>query len=228
MIKVNRDIRCVALVPAYNEGDRLKASIRSMKNTKYINDIVIIDDGSTDNTYEVANTLGVKVIKLKNNLGKGAAIKEGLKYALNNSDIIIFLDADLSTTSEDIDNLIMPIMMDDCDVTIARFKKAKTKGGFGAVKRLAKAGVKHYTGKEIDTAIVGQRAFKTEVLRSIESIPNNYGVEVSMIIDILRLGYRVMEIEVSMTHRETARNLKGFYHRGRQFGHILTTLVKKR
>lgn len=227
-MKDNKKKRCIALVPAYNEGDRLLNSIDSMQNTKHIDEIVIIDDGSTDNTYEVATTLGVKVIKMERNVGKGGAIKEGLKYALSNSDIIIFLDADLRTSYDDIDRLIIPVIEDKCDVTIARFEKAQTKGGFGAVKKLAKSGVMRFTGKEIDTAIVGQRAFKTEVLKNIKYIPNNYGIEVSMIIDILRLGYRVLEIDVKMSHRETERNLRGFYHRGRQFSHILTTLMKKR
>lgn len=227
-MKDNNKKRCIALVPAYNEGDRIKASVSSMKETKYIDEIVIIDDGSTDNTYEVANSLDVKVIKMPQNMGKGGAIKEGLKYALVNSDIVIFLDADLRTSCDDIDRLIEPIIEDRCDTTIARFGKATTKGGFGAVKSLARYGVKRFTGKEINTAIVGQRAFKAEVLKNIDDIPDNYGIEVSMIIDILRLGYRVEEIEVTMTHRETERNLRGFYHRGRQFSHILTTLIKKR
>lgn len=226
--KNDKDNYCIALVPAYNEGDRLEASIRSIKKTKYIDEIVVIDDGSTDNTLEVASTLDIKVLQMEQNSGKGAAIKRGLDYALCRSDIIIFLDADLSTSSDDVDKLIKPIIDGECDVTIARFQRAKKKGGFGLVKGLARYGVKHFTGKTIDTAIVGQRAFKTEVLKNIKSIPNNYGIEISMVIDILRLGYSVKEVDVTMSHRETERNLRGFYHRGRQFSHILGTLLNKR
>ncbi|HHY90299.1 MAG TPA: glycosyltransferase family 2 protein, partial [Clostridiales bacterium] len=101
------------------------------------------------------------------------------------------------------------------------------KGGFGLVKNLAKFGVRFYTGHTIHTSLSGQRAFRAQVLKSIPHISAGYGVEVGMTIDILNMGFRIQEVEVNMTHRETGRNLKGFIHRGKQFYHILITLLRK-
>lgn len=217
-----------ALVPAYNEGDKIEKTIETIKKSKYIRDIYVIDDGSKDNTASVASEAGAKVFKLDKNRGKGYALKYGIKKIIDRNEIIIFLDGDLEGSQRDIDRLIKPVLENKCDVTIGKFPKSKKKGGFGLVKTLAKKGVKHFTNKEIDCSLSGQRAFKAEVLRSIHNMPSRYGVEVGMTINILKLGFVIKEIEVDMGHRETGRDLKGFIHRGKQFYQILWTLILQR
>lgn len=216
------------LVPAYNEGDRIKSTIDAMKASKYVDQIVIIDDGSKDDTYSIAKATDAKVYRLDENKGKGFALSFGIEKVYKESCVIAFLDGDIGKTAAEIDNLILPILEDQADVTIARFPAAKKKGGFGLVKNLAKYGVKLYTGQTIYTSLSGQRVFKTEVLKRFKEIPSDYGVEVGMTIDILNMGYRIKEVDVTMTHRETGRDLKSFVHRGRQFYQILLTLLRKR
>ncbi|MCG8540100.1 MAG: glycosyltransferase family 2 protein [Clostridia bacterium] len=216
-----------ALVPAYNEGDKIENTIKTIKNSKYINDIYVVDDGSKDDTALIASKGGAKVLKLKRNRGKGYALKYGLKEIIDINQIVVFLDGDLDTSPRDIDRLIEPVLYGDCDVTIAKFSPSKKKGGFGMVKLLAKTGIKFYTNREIDSGLSGQRAFNVNVLKDIKSIPSRYGVEVGMTIDILKLGYTIKEIEVGMGHRETSRNLGGFIHRGKQFYQIFLTLISK-
>lgn len=216
------------IIPAYNEENKIKATIEGIKDIQCIDDIIIVDDGSTDNTFKIASSYDcVKSLKLDKNMGKGFALNYGLKMAMQNSDIIGFLDADLGETSRDIEKLIYPVLNDECDVTIAKFPPAKKKGGFGIVKKLAKNGVKMLTGEELDSTLSGQRVFKKEVLQNFEEMPFGYGVEVGMTIDILKKGYKINEVLVNMTHNETGRNLNGFIHRGKQFYHINITLLKK-
>ncbi|NLZ52227.1 MAG: glycosyltransferase family 2 protein, partial [Thermoanaerobacteraceae bacterium] len=123
--------------------------------------------------------------------------------------------------------LISPILSDEADVVIARFKPPGTKKGFGLVKTLAFYGVKLFTGRNITSALSGQRAFKREVLDAIGTIPEGFGIEVGMLIDILKNGFIVKEVDVDMHHDVTGRDLKGFLHRGKQFWHILKVLVSK-
>ncbi|MCT4507168.1 MAG: glycosyltransferase family 2 protein [Tepidibacter sp.] len=216
------------IIPAYNEENKIKSTIEGIKDINCIDDIIIVDDGSSDNTFKIASSYdNVKTLKLDNNMGKGFALNYGLKIAMQNSDIIGFLDADLGETSRDIEKLIYPVLGDECDVTIAKFPPAKKKGGFGLVKKLAKNGVKMLTGEELDSTLSGQRVFKKEVLQNFEKMPFGYGVEVGMTIDILKKGYKIKEVLVNMTHNETGRDLKGFIHRGKQFYHINITLLKK-
>ncbi|OPJ56960.1 glycosyltransferase family 2 protein [Alkalithermobacter paradoxus] len=216
------------VMPAYNEESRIKDTLDGLKDISYINEVIVVDDGSSDKTFEIASSYPfVKAHKLEKNMGKGYALNYGLKYAIEKSDIIGFLDADLGLTSKEVEKLITPILNENIDVTIAKFPKAKRKGGVGLVKKLAKNGVKYLTGKEIESSLSGQRVFKKEVLMEFDKIPFGYGVEVGMTIDILRKGYSVKEVLVNMTHNETGRNLKGFIHRGKQFYHIALILGEK-
>lgn len=216
-----------ALLPAYNEADRILTTIEAIKGSQYVDRIVVLDDGSEDNTSTIAKNANVEVYRLDKNRGKGFALNYGIEKIEKDSKIIVFLDSDLGETALEVDKLIAPILENEADVTIARFPAAKKKGGFGLVKNLAKYGVKFFTGQIIYTSLSGQRAFKTHVLKKLGSFPVDYGVEVGMTIDILNMGFIIKEVDVSMTHRETGRDLKSFIHRGKQFYQILFTLLRK-
>ncbi len=219
--------KIIALIPAYNEGERIVNTIKSLKKTKYINEIIVIDDGSIDNTASKALATGVKVIKLNKNKGKGYAIMCGLKEIKSYGDIIVFIDADLEHTALEADKLVLPLLYEDYDVTIAKFKPPSKKGGFGLVKFVAKKSVYFFTSIEMDNCLSGQRAFKAEVLNKIKKIPSSYGLEIGMLIDILKLNYKIKEVDVDMVHRETGRDIKGFIHRGKQLYQIVNTLIDK-
>lgn len=221
------------LIPAFNEEKNIKHTIDGLKRLKdeFLNkngmglQIIVIDDGSSDNTYEKVVECGVEVLRLDKNIGKGGALNHGMKKACG--DIVIFLDADLRESSFEAYKLIIPIIQGTADVTVARFRPPKIKGGFGFVKALAFHGVRLFTGHRLTSVLSGQRAFKCSVLNDIAHIPDGYSLEVGMLIDILRKGYKVVEVDVNMHHDITGRNLQGFLHRGRQFIHILRILIRK-
>lgn len=219
------------IIPAYNEEVKIKDTLESIKGIKEINEIIVVDDGSSDNTEKMAKSVNndkVKVFKLDKNRGKGYALNYGLDIAMKNANIIGFLDGDLGSSSSETIKLIKPVINNEVDVTIAKFPPAKKKGGMGFVKRLAKESVLEMTGVELDATISGQRIFKREVLEKFKEIPYGYGVEVGMTIDILKHGYSIKEVLVNMTHSETGRDLKGFIHRGKQFYHIKKIVNKKK
>ena len=221
------------LIPAFNEAQNIKQTIDGLIRLKdeFLNkngmdlQIIVIDDGSSDNTYERAVECGVEVLKLDRNIGKGGALNRGMKKA--RGDIVIFLDADLRGSSFEAYKLIIPIIQDSAAVTVAQFRPPKAKGGFGFVKALASHGVRFFTGHKLTSVLSGQRAFKRKVLEDIADIPDGYSLEVGMLIDILIKGYRVVEVDVDMYHDVTGRNLQGFLHRGKQFIHILRVLIRK-
>ncbi len=215
------------ILPAKDEADRIGATIEAIKSSKFVNRIIVIDDGSTDQTFQIAEALGVEAYRLAKNFGKGYAVNYAISKSINDSDIIVMLDSDLGSSAREIDKLILPVLNNEADVSIARFPKAQRKGGFGLVKNLARYGVLLHTGQMIYTSLSGQRAFKSDVLQSLGSFPLDYGIEISMTIDILKKGYRIKEVDVHMTHRETGRDMVGFLHRGKQFYQILRVLLKK-
>ena len=83
----------IALIPAYNESEKIGSVIA--ETSKFVNSIVVVDDGSADKTKDVATTLNAIVVRNKRNMGKGFALKRGIIECLkHNPDIIVTIDAD--------------------------------------------------------------------------------------------------------------------------------------
>lgn len=215
----------LALIPAYNEAETIVATVRGLKSIPEITKIIVVDDGSKDLTAKLAAESGAEVITMVPNGGKGKALNRGLKEF--KEDVLVLIDADLGDTSKEAAKLLRPILQGEAQMTIARFPKAKKKGGFGLVKGLAHFGIKAFTGLETQAPISGQRAMTKEVVEALGGFASGFGVEVAMTIDVARKGFKIMEVETLMSHGETGRDLAGFMHRGKQFWHIAKVLITK-
>ena len=96
--------------------------MKVVKSLNYINEVIVVDDGSYDQTAPVALDAGATVINHMKNRGKGAAIKTGFKSS--KGDIVVFLDADLhNLTKNQVDNIIQPILSGEADITKTKFKR---------------------------------------------------------------------------------------------------------
>lgn len=214
------------IIPAFNEERIIKKTIIYLRKElqDHEHEIIVVDDGSTDKTAELSKDQGAKVISLKTNHGKGNAMNQGVFHARGK--IILLADADLGETAKCLTLLLDPILSGEVDLTIAKFPKAKIRGGFGLVKGLAKYGLFICTGQRYETPLSGQRVLRKEVWEAIDGFRPGWGMEVGMTIDAYHHGFRIVEIPLKLTHRETGRNLAGFLHRGEQFWDILLTICK--
>ncbi len=109
------------VIPAWNEAQRIGSTLERIlgwtSSCEYDVEIIVVDDGSTDTTSEVAlGYAGVRVETLAENRGKGAAVRRGMKIA--QGDVVLFSDADLSTPIEECDNIVPPIVQGQADVSI--------------------------------------------------------------------------------------------------------------
>ena len=95
------------IIPAYNEEEGINNVITQLKELSENYEIIVVDDGSTDNTYKLANETGVKVIRHPYNKGYGAALKTGIRNA--EADIVLFMDADGQHKPSDIQKIIQYI-----------------------------------------------------------------------------------------------------------------------
>jgi glycosyltransferase involved in cell wall biosynthesis len=187
---------------------------------------VVVDDGSKDSTAEVAQAAGAKVVRLTFNVGKGAALEAGASR-VSDADVVVLLDGDLAETAAQAGLLLGPVIAGQADMSIATFPRPTGKAGFGLVKGLARAGIARLGGGWKATApLSGQRALTGRCFESVRPFASGYGVEVALTVRALRAGMRVVEVETTMAHAATGRDVSGFVHRGRQFVHVLIALVK--
>ncbi len=217
--------RVSVLIPAHNEEKYIFETIDAIKKIPVINQIVVVDDASADNTAQLAVKAGARVISLPKNMGKGGALNKGLEHITE--EVIALIDGDLGSSAIELTKLAAPVLADEADMTIARFPKARKKGGFGLVKGLARKGIKLFTGLEVAAPLSGQRVLKRQVVEALGGFESGYGVEVGMTIDVARKGFRIREVEVDMTHAETGRDLHGFLHRGKQFIDVARVLARR-
>ncbi|RJQ41313.1 MAG: glycosyltransferase family 2 protein [Nitrospiraceae bacterium] len=213
------------LIPAFNEEQYIFETVTAIKKIPEVGEIIVIDDASADNTARLAANAGALVISLPENCGKGGALNKGMEIA--KGDIIALVDGDVGRTAAEVRKLIDPVLAGRADMVIAKFPKARKKGGFGLVKGLARKGIKLFTGLVMLAPLSGQRVMKREIAQMLGGFESGYGVEVGMTIDVARKGYRIIEVEVDMTHAETGRDIRGFMHRGKQLVHVAGVLMRR-
>jgi len=213
------------IIPAFNEACYITNTIKAVKFYPEVKEVIVIDDGSLDDTKENAIAAGAIVHSNPYNLGKGASLNIGCSMA--NGEVIMFLDGDLGFAAWEARKLWEVILRNEADCAIAKFPKSNGAGGFGLTKALAKWGVSYFGGQNLATVLSGQRAFNRVALKAILPLDNGFGAEVKASIDLLKKGLRIKEIDVLMTHRESGRDMAGFLHRGKQFRHILKLLASE-
>ncbi len=219
--------RVAVLIPAYNEQDAIGESVRAALAIPSIEEVIVIDDGSEDETPFVAHEAGARLIQLDGNCGKGAALNAGL--AETDADIILMIDADLGPTAAETRRLLEPVLAGHADMSIAVMKApAGHRGGFGFVMMLSKWAVRRYGGADVTAPLSGQRAVRRNVLVDVGGFASGFGAETALTIDALRKGYRIVEVPLPIMHRFTGRDWRGFAHRARQFVDILRALRRRR
>jgi hypothetical protein len=212
-----------AIVAARDEAAHVQETVKALWQVPGVGRVVVVDDGSSDATPDLAAEAGADVIRTDGH-SKGLA----LDAALGRVDAAFYLlvDADTGMTAEGAAPLLAAVIGGDADLAIGRLP-ALPGGGFGLVKDVTGWLVRRACGFRTAAPMSGQRAATREVLQSCRPLAAGFGVEPAMTTDAVRLGYRVVEIDVQMSHRATGRGLGGFAHRGRQGLHMLAAMVPR-
>jgi glycosyltransferase involved in cell wall biosynthesis len=204
----------LALVPAHDEADRVGATVRALLSLEAVGRVVVVDDGSSDATAEGAAAAGADVLTAPRNLGKGSAIERALDL-VEPADVYCFADADLAESAAGVAPLLDEVLTGRADLAVGVLPAPPT-GGFGLVKRFARAVVRRAAGFEAEEPLSGQRAVTRDCLQASRPLAKGFGLETAMLADAARLGFRIAEVPVSLQHRFTRKDLRGFRHRARQ------------
>jgi glycosyltransferase involved in cell wall biosynthesis len=223
-------VKAVAIIPAHDEAEPIAATVKAALDIPGVVRVLVVDDASGDGTDERARAAGADVLRLERNVGKGAALQAGLERVRRGKDVVLLLDGDLGESAAQGRLLLEPVLAGDADMTIARFPKPEKRAGFGLVMRLARWGIRRYgrADWEATAPLSGQRALTPVALDAVTPFESGYGVEVAMTVRALRAGLRVVEVDTTMSHAATGRDLAGFAHRGRQFMDVARALAALR
>jgi glycosyltransferase involved in cell wall biosynthesis len=212
-----------AIVPAFNEEGWVGKTVETLREIPEIFEIIVVDDGSTDNTAFEAWDAGATVCRSSSNQGKSQALRDGT--LISRGEYLAFVDADLRESALEVKKLISAIKQDEGDMIIASVESSR-KAGLGLVKSLAYWGIRYHTGIRMSTPLSGQRVLKRTVWESLKFNSEGFASEVALTIESIKKGYRVKEVPVQITHRFGGNDYKSFFHRGSQFISVLKLLMQ--
>lgn len=218
-------MRAAVVIPAYDAAASIGATVTSAGAIDRVVQVIVVDDGSSDDTAARAAEAGATVIRLDRNHGKGGALNDGIRHLPPDVDTVLLLDADLGETAAEGERLLDAIEHGRADLAIGVLPSPPRPGGFGIVRRAAALGIRWLAGYDPVAPLSGQRALTRPALEAVAPFASGFGVEVAMTVCAARSGLRIVEVPVDMTHRATGRNLAGFAHRGRQLIHVGWTLL---
>lgn len=201
------------IIPAYNEEKRIGPVIDKIKETFSNNDyeIIVVDDGSVDSTYELAKSKGVFVIRHEKNKGKGAAIKTGFSNA--NGDVVGFIDSDRSVDSYYIKKIFDFVVSNDCDIVIASRSVPESKIIVPAplARRIASKifsfFVRFLFGLKFKDTQCGCKAMKCIVAKNLskEIKSNGFEFDVEFLWRAKNYGYKIVEIPIEWKHERDSK-----------------------
>jgi glycosyltransferase involved in cell wall biosynthesis len=194
----------VACIPAYNEGATIANIIENTK--KYVNQVIVYDDGSNDNTSEVANAAGATVIRGPLNKGYGVAIKTLFQAAREvNADVMITLDSDGQHNPDQIPNLLEPILKDGFDIVIgSRFLNNADQQRVPVYRSLGIKTITRFTQaasyNNITDAQSGFRAFSNRALSKINLFENGMAVSTEILLRAKEKNLLAKEVPATINY----------------------------
>jgi glycosyltransferase involved in cell wall biosynthesis len=206
--------RSLVLIPAYNEAERIGGIIENVRRVVPGVPVLVVNDGSKDDTSSVSRMSGAIVVTHPFNMGYGVAIQTGYKYALaKNYDYLVQIDADGQHDPSCIPALLAPVVAGEADVAIgSRFLGTSYRPPFA--RRMGMALFRRIvflvTGKFITDTTSGYQAFNRDVIRffSTDIFPVDYP-DADMLITLHRAGFRMAEIPVRMFRNRDGKSMHG-------------------
>lgn len=205
------------VIAAYNEGKSIANVITRLKSHGYSN-IVIVDDGSKDDTFEAASKYDVFVLRHIINRGQGASLKTGIDFALKQgADIIVTFDADGQHRVEDLKAMIDPVKNNECDITLgSRFLKSVEMPFFRRLTlKIAILVVWIFYGAKMTDAHNGFRAMNRHAAQAINITSDRMEHASQIVEEIHRKRIKYKEIPVTILYTEyTLKHGHGGFFQG--------------
>ena len=213
-----------AIVPAYNEEITIGSVV--IGTGEFVDHVIVVDDGSTDNTAYIAEKAGAEVIKHSKNRGKGAALKTGFQV-MHETDIFLTIDGDGQHNPQEIPLLIKPIVDGEADLVNGSRYLNKKHHGTPIYRRLGQKVLdkttKINTGLKITDSQSGFRAFAAYTVPAFRFSKTGFSIESEMLMDAAANSFKITEVHVGITYNSTKN---GKNHTKNPFKHGFGVFIK--
>ena len=193
-------MKSIAIIPAYNEELAISAIIKM--SLKFVDYVLVVDDGSTDRTSQIAKDAGARVIKHYNNLGKGVSLKDAFAE-VRGYDIVVTIDGDGQHNPNEMPVLMRPIREGRADlVNGSRYLK-----GSDDAPAYRRAGLKVLdiatnitSGTHVTDSQSGFRAFSGKTIQCFRFRDTGFGIESEMLADAAENNLRILEVPITVRY----------------------------
>jgi Glycosyl transferase family 2 len=226
--------RVAVIIPAKDESRRIAATVRSARAIPHVDLVLVVDDGSVDDTQHVAREAGAVVVRHSHNRGKAAAMETGAAVvAMRDLDdrpprLLLFIDGDLGETAVNTAPLVPPVHDGHADLAIAVLPPQAGAGGRGFVVGAARRAIQRATGWTPTQPLSGMRCLTREAFEAATPLARGWGVETGMTIDLLRKGFVAVEVPCELRHRPSGTDLRGQLHRAAQYRDVMLAVSSRR
>jgi glycosyltransferase involved in cell wall biosynthesis len=224
------DSKIVVAIPAFNEGPTIGSVV--LKARQFASEVVVVDDGSTDDTAETAALAGAHVIPHARNLGKGVAIRTAWLYAREHiPEAFVLLDGDHQHDPNDIPRLAEAILAGKTDVVIG-VRWGKT-SGMPMYRRMGKRALDYATAASTKKGLLtdsqsGYRAFSKQALISLEPTENGLAIESQLLLEAQEKNLRIAEVNIDTRYDLDGSTVSPGRHGSSVMGRIITLVSEKR
>ena len=226
----NKPLSVLAAIPAFNEGPTIGSVVLRAK--QYAEEVVVVDDGSTDDTAEIAALAGAHVIQHARNLGKGTAIRSAWLFARErHPEVLVLLDGDHQHNPKDIPRVVEPILTGEADVVLG-VRWGKT-SGMPLYRRIGKRALDYATAAATKNGMLtdsqcGFRVFSSRALSVIEPTDSGLSIESQMLLEAQERNLRIHEVNIDARYDIDGSTLTPGKHGTSVLGRIVTLVSEKR
>ena len=202
-------VKLSVIVPVYNETATVALLLQRVLAAPYEKEVIVVDDGSTDGTWEALQALSraqVRLLRHPQNRGKGAALRTGLAQAAGQ--VVLFQDADLEYDPQDYPLLVEPILRGDATVVYG-YRQWLRRGWSYPIRYYANRFLTALTnllyGARLKDMEVCYKAFRTDLVKGLRLEADRFDIEPEVTARVLKAGYPILQVPIHYTprgHRE--------------------------